>query len=77
MRNDKRLKRKVRRSYVVSTISISLVLFLMGTVGYMLTAALSTANALRSRITLSAELNNSVGAERRAEIENQIIPFPA
>lgn len=75
MRNDKRLKRKVRRSYVVSTISISLVLFLMGTVGYMLTAALSTANALRSSITLSAELNNSVGAERRAEIENQIITF--
>ena len=75
MRNDKRLKRKVRRSYIVSTISISLVIFLMGTVGYMLSAALSTAHTLRNSITLSAELDNSVGEERRAQIEQQIGSF--
>lgn len=73
MRNDKRLKRKVIRSYIVSTISIALVLFLLGTVGYMLTAALSTAHTLRSSVTLSAELDNSVGEERRAAIEQQIV----
>ena len=72
MRNDKRLKRKVRRSYIVSTISISLVIFLMGTVGYMLTAAITTAHTLRSSITLSAELDNSIGEERRTQIEQQI-----
>lgn len=75
MRNDKRIKRKVRRSYVVSTISISLVLFLLGGVGYMLSAALSTAHTLRSSITLSAELDNSISPERRAEIEQQISTF--
>ncbi len=75
MRNDKKLKRKVRRSYIVSTISITLVLFLMGTVGYMLSAALTTAHTLRSSITLSAELDNSVSAEQRAEIEQQIAAF--
>ena len=75
MRNDKRLKRKVRRSYIVSTISISLVIFLMGTVGYMLSAALTTAHALRSSITLSAELDNSIGEERRTQIEQQIGTF--
>lgn len=75
MRNDKKLKRKVRRSYIVSTISITLVLFLMGTVGYMLSAALTTAHTLRSSITLSAELDNSVSAEHRAEIEQQIAAF--
>lgn len=73
MRNDKRLKRKVIRSYIVSTISIALVLFLLGTVGYMLTAALSTAHTLRSSVTLSAELDNNVGEERRAAIEQQIV----
>lgn len=73
MRNDKRLKRKVRRSYVVSTISISLVLFLMGTVGYMLSAALTTAHTLRSSITLSAELDNSISAERKTAIEQAIM----
>lgn len=75
MRNDKRLKRKVRRSYIVSTISISLVIFLMGTVGYMLSAAITTAHTLRSSITLSAELDNSVGEERRTQIEQQIGSF--
>lgn len=75
MRNDKRLKRKVRRSYIVSTISISLVIFLMGTVGYMLSAALTTAHTLRSSITLSAELDNSIGEERRTQIEQQIGTF--
>ena len=75
MRNDKRLKRKVRRSYIVSTISISLVIFLMGTVGYMLSAAITTAYTLRSSITLSAELDNSIGEERRTQIEQQIGSF--
>ncbi len=75
MRNDKRIKRKVRRSYVVSTISISLVLFLLGGVGYMLSAALSTAHTLRSSITLSAELDNSISPERKREIEQQIGTF--
>ena len=73
MRNDKRLKRKVRRSYIVSTISISLVLFLLGTVGYMLTATLTTAHTLRSSITLSVELENYAGVDMRAEIEKQIL----
>ena len=75
MRNNKRLKRKVRRSYIVSTISISLVIFLMGTVGYMLSAAITTAHTLRSSITLSAELDNSIGEERRTQIEQQIGSF--
>ena len=73
MRDDKRIKRKVRRSYIVSTISISLVLFLLGTVGYMLSAALTTAHTLRSSITLSVELENSAGADMRSEIEQQIL----
>ena len=32
MKDDKRLKRKVRNSYIVSTVSITLVLFLLGSV---------------------------------------------
>lgn len=72
MRDDKRLKRKVRRSYVVSTISISMVLFLLGSVGYMLTAALTTAHTLRSSITLSAELDNSLSDEKRQSIKEEI-----
>ncbi len=72
MRDDKRLRRKVRRSYIVSTISISLVLFLLGSVGYMLYAALTTAHTLRESVTLSAELDNKVAEEQRAKIEKQL-----
>lgn len=72
MRDDKRIKRKVRRSYIVSTISIALVLFLLGSVGYMLTAAFSMAHNLRNSVTLSAELDSSLTSEQRTAIEQQI-----
>lgn len=73
MRDDKRLRRKVRRSYVVSTVSIALVLFLMGSVGYMLTTALRTARDLRYGIALSVELDDSVDESGRARIEKELM----
>lgn len=73
MRDDKRLRRKVRRSYVVSTVSIALVLFLMGSVGYMLATALQTARDLRCGIALSAELDDNVDESGRARIERQLM----
>ena len=72
MKHDKRIKRKVLRSYIVSTVSISLVLFLLGSVGYMLTAAISTAFSLRENITLSAELDNSLSQERKDKISAKL-----
>lgn len=72
MRDDKRLKRKVRRSYIVSTVSISLVLFLLGSVGYMLAAAMNATRALRDGVTISIELDNSVDEARRAELADEL-----
>lgn len=72
MRDDKRLKCKVRRSYIVSTVSISLVLFLLGSVGYMLAAAMNATRALRDGVTLSIELDNSVDEARRAELADEL-----
>ena len=72
MRDDKRLKHKVRRSYIVSTVSISLVLFLLGSVGYMLAAAMNATRALRDGVTLSIELDNSVDEARRAELADEL-----
>lgn len=73
MRDDQRIKRKVRRSYIVSTISIALVLFLLGSVGYLLTAAFTTAHTLRNSVTLSAELDGSLSQERRMAIEQELL----
>lgn len=73
MRDDKRLRRKVRRSYVVSTVSIALVLFLMGSVGYMLATALRTARDLRYGIALSVELDDNVDESGLTRIEKELM----
>ena len=52
MRDDKRIKRKVRRSYIVSTISIALVLFILGAVSYVTLSAVNAAEALRERVVI-------------------------
>ncbi|MBR5801737.1 MAG: permease-like cell division protein FtsX [Alistipes sp.] len=72
MRSDKRIRRKVRRSYMVSTVSISLVLFLLGSVGYMLSAALSTAHTLRGSITLSVELDQAMEQGAKDALEEKL-----
>lgn len=66
MKTDKRIKRKVLRSYIVSTVSEML------TVGYMLTAAIGTAFTLRENITLSAELDNSLSQEQKDNISTTL-----
>ena len=60
MKDDKRLKRKVRNSYIVSTVSITLVLFLLGSVGYLMVAALKVADTLQESIAATAELKNGL-----------------
>lgn len=65
MKDDKRLKRKVRNSYIVSTVSIGLVLFLLGTVSYLMVAAMKVARTLRESIAVSVELRNDLGEEQR------------
>ncbi len=72
MKDDKRLKRKVRNSYIVSTVSITLVLFLLGSVGYLMTAALKVAKTLQESIAVTVELNSEISDNRRAEIEKQL-----
>ncbi len=72
MQNDKKLRRNVRRSYIISTVSIALVLFLLGSVGYMLTTAITAAHTLRGSVTLSVELDTAVDAARKAAIEEEL-----
>ncbi len=68
MKTDKRLKRKVRNSYIVSTVSISLVLFLLGSVGYLMVAAMRVADTLQRSIAVSVELRNDITAEQKERL---------
>lgn len=72
MKDDKRLKRKVRNSYIVSTVSITLVLFLLGSVGYLMAAALQVARTLQESVAVTVELQNGISDQQRAEIETQL-----
>ena len=68
MKDDKRLKRKVRNSYIVSTVSITLVLFLLGSVGYLMVTAMKVADTLQQSISVSVELKNGLSDEEKERI---------
>ncbi|WP_300109364.1 permease-like cell division protein FtsX [uncultured Alistipes sp.] len=71
MKDDKRLKRKVRNSYIVSNISIALVLFLLGSVGYLLTAAMQMARTLQESVSVTVELRNGLSEEQKGKLHDQ------
>ncbi len=72
MKDDKRLKRKVRNSYIVSTVSLTLVLFLLGSMGYLLLAAMKAAHTLQSSIQVSVELKNGISDKQRTALEQRL-----
>ena len=76
MENNRRIRRKVRNSYIVSTVSIALVLFLLGAVGYLMTAAMRVTGSLKESITLIVELENGISEERKAEIKEMLEQSP-
>ena len=69
MANDKRIRRKVMRSYIISTISISLVLFMVGVVSYVTLSAISAARALRESVVVSVEVSDEIREESRMALE--------
>ena len=72
MKDDKRLKRKVRNSYIVSTVSITLVLFLLGSVGYLMVAAMKVADTLQESIAVTVELKNGLSDAQKDAINRQL-----
>lgn len=69
---DKRLSRKVRRSYVISTVSIALVLFMLGVVSYVTLSALSAARDLQTGVVVSVEIADELSPEAEAHIVEAI-----
>ena len=72
MKDDKRLKRKVRNSYIVSTVSMALVLFLLGSVGYLVAAAMTVARTLQESVTVTVELERGIDSLRCAAIGEEL-----
>ena len=71
-RRDKRLSRKVRRSYIISTMSIALVLFMLGVVSYVTFTALTAARDLESGVVVSVEVADELSEVQTANIVEAI-----
>lgn len=69
---DKRLKRGIRRSYVISTVSIALVLFMLGSVSYVMVSAMSASRSLREHVVLSVELADSLFENEKQAVYDRI-----
>lgn len=69
---DRRIQRKVRHSYIISTVSIALVLFMLGVVSYVTLSALSAAHDLRGSVVVSVELGHDVDDEARQQVLESI-----
>ena len=66
------MKGKILRSYTVSTISIALVLFVLGGIGYTIYSLFSSAHTLREGVVMLVELKDSVTEEQRDSLQSQI-----
>lgn len=70
--SNKRIRRKVRRSYIISTVSIALVLFILGAVSYVTLSAINAAESLREKVVVSVEISDDLDKAAKREILKQI-----
>lgn len=72
MDNNKRIRRKVRNAYIISTVSVALVLFLLGSVGYLILGALGTTQRLKESMTVYVMLSDTVSAQTTTAIGEKL-----
>ena len=70
--NTKSLRRKVRNSYIISTISIALVLFLLGSVGYLIFNAVRATDLMKENVAIHLMIKQGTSDERIAEIGREL-----
>ena len=69
---NKKIRRKVRNAYIISTISIALVLFLLGTVSYLIFGALNASDQLKESMTINVMLKDSLPQEEVNLIQKKL-----
>ncbi len=69
---DKRIRRKVRHSYIISSVSISLVLFLLGIVSYITFSTMKTVLDPALNVVVSVELDGNLFNNEKEDIRKQI-----
>lgn len=69
---NKKIRRKVRNAYMISTVSIALVLFLLGAVSYLIMGALGATERLKESIAVNVMLEESATEEDIAAIRRNL-----
>lgn len=69
---QKNLRRKVRNSYIISSVSIAMVLFLLGSVGYLLYRAMLITDSMKENFAMFIMLKDSDGEEQRKTMRAEL-----
>lgn len=70
--NNRKIRRKVRNSYIISTVSISLVLFLLSAVGYLTLNALNATKKMKESVAMYVMLKDETPAARIKELTKEL-----
>lgn len=67
------INRKVRNSYIVSTISVAMVLFLLSSVSYLILNALSATQSIKESVVIHMILNDKLPQEDKLEMGGKLL----
>lgn len=70
------MKGKILRSYTISTVSMALVLFLLGTISYAIISLLSTSQQVREGVVMIVELEDDLAEGKRDSLQTVISAKP-
>lgn len=73
---NKKIKRRIRSAYAVSTVSIALVLFLLGAVAYLTLGALNAADRLRANVAFFVMLKDGLTDEQTQQVGRRLTALP-
>ena len=64
--------KSLHRSYIVSTVSIALVLFVLGSIGYAMTSIFTSARGVREGVVMLVELDNNLEEPTRDSLQQTL-----
>lgn len=71
--NDRKLRRKVRLSYVISTVSIAMVLFLLGSVSYLILSLMNATDRMKENVAVHVMLVNGLEQEQIDQVGKKLL----
>ncbi|MDL2320355.1 permease-like cell division protein FtsX [Alistipes sp. OttesenSCG-928-B03] len=73
MQENRKLRRKVRMSYAISTVSIAMVLFLLGSVSYLILSVMNAANRMQENVAVHVMLTDGLSPEQTDAVKGRLL----